>query len=54
MKHEPGYCDACGAIAGTAWLTIDGDELCEDCARARLAHTVATSARKPEARDDGR
>jgi hypothetical protein len=53
MEHEDGYCDSCGAEADEAWLTVQGEALCRDCATGALATAVRVAAR-PEARDDGR
>lgn len=51
--HEDGYCDECGAELEVAWLTFDGQELCQACAMRELRPSVRV-ATKPEARDDGR
>lgn len=53
MEHEDGYCDACGAAADEAWLTVQGEALCRDCATSTLAVSTRVAS-KPEARDDGR
>jgi len=53
MKHEDGYCDACGAEVPDAPLqiTVDGSQVCEACVLNPPAPRVA---KRPEARDDGR
>jgi hypothetical protein len=53
MKHEDGYCDACGAALGETWLTLSGKEFCRPCAVGGSKPAIRIAA-KPEARDDGR
>lgn len=53
MEHEDGYCDACGCEVDTAQLTVEGDAVCERCVRSPQL-VPETTARRPEARDDGR
>lgn len=53
MRHEDGFCDACGAALedSPVQLTVDGLELCSICA---AAPELARHPRHPEARDDGK
>lgn len=53
MRHEDGYCDACGAEVDEPQLTFDGFALCATCASREPVPTVRVATR-PEARDDGR
>lgn len=54
MRHEDGHCDECGCQVTAAQLSIDGREICDWCRRTAIAGASTTSAKRPEARDDGR
>lgn len=53
MRHQDGYCDRCGCEVDVVQLTVDGLAVCEACVAGHATPALAT-ARRPEARDDGR
>jgi hypothetical protein len=53
MRSETGYCDKCGCEMDEWQLTVGGLIVCESCVKG-FGPVLTTSARKPEARDDGR
>lgn len=40
QEHEDGYCDRCGCETDAPQLTVDGRELCPQCAGVHVAGTV--------------
>lgn len=54
-QHEDGYCDECGAEVDVVQLTVEGRELCMECAGiVRVTIAPGVRIKRPEARDDGR